>query len=202
MPTLTALVPGAYERGLLCIAHAVTAAVFDRGLAAGADILTHVRIDSPLSEGNVQRMRDQGTRVSRTLVMMQVMAHARLAERAEAAVRTALENVHALHEAGSPLLVGTDANETPFAPVPHGPSLHEEIALLGRAGVPAADALHGAAAGVADALRLADRGRLETGLRADLLLVDGDPLEDPAVLRAPRAVWIAGEHVRAGVDDG
>ncbi|MGO2607827.1 MAG: hypothetical protein ACTH8V_11985, partial [Brachybacterium tyrofermentans] len=54
---------------------------------------------------------------------------------------------------------------------------------------------HGATAGAAAALQRTDRGRVATGLRADLVLVDADPYEDPGVLRAPHAVWVAGERV-------
>lgn len=39
--TLAALVAGTHERNLLTVAHVVTTAAFDRGLDAGADILTH-----------------------------------------------------------------------------------------------------------------------------------------------------------------
>lgn len=201
VPTLTALVAGARERGLLSVAHAVTPAAFDRGLAAGADILTHVPMDAPLAGSTLERMRERGTLASPTLVMMRAIAQARLGEGAGAALGIAIENVRALHEAGIPLLVGTDANETPFAPVPHGPSLHDEIALLGQAGVSVAEALHGATGGAADALRLRDRGRTATGLRADLVLVGGDPLTDPDVLRTPQAVWIAGERVGGGSEE-
>jgi hypothetical protein len=37
-----------------------------------------------------------------------------------------------------------------------------------------------------------DTGRLAAGMRADLLLVDGDPLTDLAALTRPVAVWAAG----------
>ncbi|WP_246115532.1 hypothetical protein [Trebonia kvetii] len=38
---------------------------------------------------------------------------------------------------------------------------------------------------------LPDRGRIAPGLRADLLLVDGDPLADITATRAIRAVRLA-----------
>lgn len=64
IPTLTALVDGAHSRGLLTVAHVVTAGAFDRGLDAGVDILTHAPIDRPLAERTLARMEAQGTIVS------------------------------------------------------------------------------------------------------------------------------------------
>jgi imidazolonepropionase-like amidohydrolase len=54
------------------------------------------------------------------------------------------------------------------------------------------DALRAATANGAELLRLADVGTIETGKRADLLLVEGDPMEDPATLLGRRRVWLAG----------
>lgn len=82
----------------------------------------------------------------------------------------------ALHEAGVPLVVGTDSGVPGLI---HGFSTHEELALLGRAGLSPFDALEAAtvtAAGVSG-----DReqwGTLESGKRADLLLLAANPLED------------------------
>lgn len=194
-PTITALVKGAHDRGLLTVAHAVTAASFDQALDAGVDILTHAPLDRPLKDVTILRMLEQETIVSPTLIMMHVMSKARLGDRAEAAFRNAFESVRAMHVAGIPIIAGTDANETPFAPVPHGASIHEEIAYLQQAGMTAAEALRAATSGAADAFRLKDRGRISEGLRADFILVDGDPSSEPAVLRHPNLVCVAGRVV-------
>jgi imidazolonepropionase-like amidohydrolase len=193
--TLTALASGAHERGLLTVAHVVTAAAFDRALGAGVDVLTHAPLDRPLADSTIRRMAEQGAVASPTLVMMQVMAEVHGGEQAEAMFGNALESVRAMHAAGIPIVVGTDANETPFAPVAHGPSAHDEIALLRRAGLTTEEVLRAATSGAADAFGLGDRGRLEVGRRADLVLVDRDPRTDPEILRSPAAVWIGGVQV-------
>lgn len=190
--TLTALVDGAHERGLLTIAHVVTAAAFARGLDAGVDILTHAPLDRPLADRTLERMRELGTIVSPTLVMMRAVATSRLGEHADAAFGIALENVRAMIDAGITVIAGTDANETPFAPVPHGPSLHDEIDYLIQAGMAPAEALQAATTTAAEALNLSDRGRIVEGARADLVLVNGDPNTDIGALRTPAEVWVAG----------
>jgi imidazolonepropionase-like amidohydrolase len=55
-----------------------------------------------------------------------------------------------------------------------------------------AQALQAATATAADALGLSDRGRLTPGRRADLVVVDGNPLEDITALGRVRAVMKAG----------
>ncbi|MGO2862642.1 MAG: amidohydrolase family protein [Brevibacterium sp.] len=195
IPTLRALVDGAHERGLLTVAHAVTAAAFDRGLDAGVDVLTHIPFDGPLRPETIERIVETDTLVSPTLVMMRAIADARLGDHADAAFGLALANVRALHEAGAKIIAGTDANETPFAPVPHGPSLHDELDYLVEAGVTVAEAVRAATSGAADALKLGDRGRIVTGARADLLVVETDPLSDISALRSPAEVWVAGTQL-------
>lgn len=82
----------------------------------------------------------------------------------------------ALRDAGARLLFGTDTSN-PF--VIAGFSAHEELALLVEAGLTPFEALR---AGTADAALFlhAERefGRVAPGLRADLILVDGNPLAD------------------------
>ena len=93
-----------------------------------------------------------------------------------------------------PILAGTDANTTqgvPYQPA-FGASLHDELALLVDAGLSTAAALRAATSLPAKHFGLPDRGTIEPGLRADLVLIDGDPLADINATRAIRRVWVAG----------
>jgi imidazolonepropionase-like amidohydrolase len=57
------------------------------------------------------------------------------------------------------------------------------------AGLSASEAIVAATSGSACALGLSDRGAVEAGLVGDLLVVDGDPLAEPAVLCDPARIW-------------
>jgi imidazolonepropionase-like amidohydrolase len=61
-------------------------------------------------------------------------------------------------------------------------------------GLSTAEALAAGTAGSATALGLADRGTLQVGKRADLLVVDGDPLADIGVLNNRAAVRLVVKH--------
>jgi imidazolonepropionase-like amidohydrolase len=71
-------------------------------------------------------------------------------------------------------------------------AVHRELELLTRAGLTALEALASATSVPAVHFGLTDRGRVEPGLRADLLLVDGDPTTDITAIGAVVDVWRRG----------
>lgn len=95
---------------------------------------------------------------------------------------------------GVPLLAGTDGTGGNH-PTTHGISYHGELDLLVEAGLTPAEALTAATATPAKAFGLDDRGRVAAGLRADLLLVNGNPLDDITVLRDITTIWRHGNPV-------
>jgi imidazolonepropionase-like amidohydrolase len=101
----------------------------------------------------------------------------------------ALASVTALHKAGVPILAGTDA---PNPGTAHGVSIHRELELLVKAGLTPGQALASATSIPARIFGLNDRGRIAPGLRADLLLVMGDPTHDINATRDIVAIWKTG----------
>lgn len=96
-----------------------------------------------------------------------------------------------LHQAGVPLLVGTDTPE-PF--VPPGSSLHQEMELLVASGVSPADVLSAATLQNARAMNQQDQlGTVEPGKLADLVILNADPTCD---IRHTRQIFTV---VRGGV---
>jgi len=88
-----------------------------------------------------------------------------------------------------PILAGTDASNPGTA---HGTSMQLELSLLVRAGQTPVEALIAGTSAPARAFEYSDRGRIASGLRADLVLVDGDPTQDIAATRAIAGVWKGG----------
>jgi imidazolonepropionase-like amidohydrolase len=105
---------------------------------------------------------------------------------AQAALAKRLEFVKMLHDAGAPLILGTD---TPNPYVVPGDSVHDELALLVRAGLTPKDALLAAGAQAAEAMGAeAEIGTLDAGKIADLVVLERDPLADIANTRTIAAV--------------
>ena len=97
--------------------------------------------------------------------------------------------VRELSAIGVPLLAGTDA---PGPGTTYGASLHWELEHLVDAGMSPPSALAAATSVAARAFRMSDRGRIAPGMRADLLLVDGDPTADIHATRNIVRVWKKG----------
>ncbi|MCX5535825.1 amidohydrolase family protein [Streptomyces sp. NBC_00006] len=195
--TVNALVASARTHGKSTVVHAATVGAYTMALQAGADVVTHIPLDGPLDRADIERMAGGGQVCVPTLTMMEGTAAAR---GVAAAYRTARQNVSALHQAGVPVLAGTDANTQPGVPyqVSHGQSLHHELELLVDAGLTTTAALRAATTAPAHHFALHDRGAVTPGLRADLVLIDGDPLTDIRATRAISRTWCAGtEHAPA-----
>ena len=195
-PTVRALVEAAHAQGLRTIAHAAARDAVLLAEAAGVDVLTHAPIDRQLEESAVQRTRTSGQVVVPTLTMMEAIV-SRLGGIAPVSYDVARATVGQWYRAGVTILAGTDANQAPSAPAspPYGTSLHHELELLVDAGLPAVDAVRSATVLAAQQFGLSDRGVIAAGKRADLVLIDGDPLRDISAVRNIAAVWCAGVPV-------
>jgi len=98
----------------------------------------------------------------------------------------------AFADAGVPLLLGTDtAEDQPF--IFPGFSLHEELAELVKAGLTPCQALRAGTVNAAAVLGGASEfGSIRPGMRADMILLDGNPLEDIASTKRRTGVMLRG----------
>jgi len=102
----------------------------------------------------------------------------------------------ALHRAGVRLIAGTDAMGFPLM-VP-GSSLQSELELLVQCGLTPREAITAATAAPAALLRREKEfGSIAPGMRADLLIVDANPLEDITRLRQLYGVVVRGRWLSA-----
>jgi len=93
---------------------------------------------------------------------------------------------------------GTDTS-TDLAGTRAGISTHHELWLyVNRCGLSPIEALRSATSTVAKRFRMPDRGKIEEGLQADLLLVKGNPTESIECLDEIREVWRNGERLQRG----
>lgn len=216
---LAAAIRAAQARGKLAVVHVGDLAGAKDAVAAGADGLVHLFVDRAPDSAFVRLAAERQVFVIPTLTVLQSIAAVRggvaILEDAQLAPylgrmeRTMLAQtfpprtgsgvsyayaeatVRALRAAGVRVLAGTDAANPGTA---HGASMHGELALLVAAGMTPAEALVAATSGPADAFRLGDRGRIAVGRRADLLLVDGDPLQDITATRRIAGIWKGGQR--------
>jgi len=97
-----------------------------------------------------------------------------------------------LYEIDGPIVLGTD---TAPAYTMAGETVHDEIDMLINAGVNPYSILRSATSYAAEVLNLSTEiGQIAPGLRAELILIDGDPIADISLLRHPTAVFRAGRY--------
>ena len=120
-------------------------------------------------------------------------------EVAERRREVSLQIVKLLHTERVRILAGSDA---PMPLVYPGYALHEELELLVEAGLTPADALRAATIWPAEFLRVnGSSGWIAVGKRADLVLLDANPLEDISHTQRIRAVVLDGRLLdRAELD--
>jgi imidazolonepropionase-like amidohydrolase/ABC-type multidrug transport system permease subunit len=110
------------------------------------------------------------------------------------ALEQSRDNLLRAWKAGVPLVMGTDSGNPLVFP---GPSMHHELQLWVRAGIPAAVALQAATGNAAALVRAGDRiGGIRKGMDADLLLVDGNPLQDIGATERISLVVFKGERLQ------
>jgi imidazolonepropionase-like amidohydrolase len=103
-----------------------------------------------------------------------------------------LKMVGEMNRAGVPILAGTDT--AAGVRVYPGFSLHDELELLVRAGLTPMEALQAATLNAGKYLDLPDTGTIEKGKRADLVLLDSNPLVDIKNTRTIQSVVLAGRY--------
>lgn len=105
----------------------------------------------------------------------------------------AIDNLKRAHEHGVLLVTGSDAGNLL---VIHGPTVQHEMQLWVQAGIPPAVALQAATLNAARLLRADNRiGSVRAGNDADLLVVDGNPLEDITATERISLVVFKGERI-------
>ncbi|KAH7128214.1 hypothetical protein B0J11DRAFT_549099 [Dendryphion nanum] len=191
--TLNALVSEAKKRGKKTVMHASALEAYVQGIRSGTHHIHHAPLDSPLSLASpwLKNMKRNNQIATPTLTMMRSIA---LSNRGNDNYTAALLTTRSLHNSHIPILAGTDANEVPGVPaaIAFGSSLHDELDNLVEAGFSNLEALRAATTLPALHFGLKDRGVIKPGMRADLVLIEGNPLENIKALRNIQRVWIGG----------
>jgi imidazolonepropionase-like amidohydrolase len=230
-PTLTKqqlkdVVAAAHRRNKLVVVHITTQSDARDAIAAGADGLVHIFADSPPEPGFAEFAAQHQVFVVPTLSVIEMATGGpakpwwdgipQVGPYITPSMRRSLEMkfppgfgakmklahaqaaVGALRRAGVRILAGTDA---PAPGLAHGLSLHHELELLVVSGLTPLAALASATSEPARAFGFHDRGRIAEGLRADLLLVNGDPTVDIRASLDIVGIWKLGvPHPRGSAD--
>jgi imidazolonepropionase-like amidohydrolase len=184
--TMAAIFEEAHWHGRKVTAHCYGGPGADWAIDEGIDGIEH---GFYLSDAQLGRMAEKGTALCPTLSVVgrfRQMGEAALPPGnphleawRQKAVAHAWDTVGRARRIGVAIICGTDA-AMPY--VRHGQNAYE-LEMLVEAGLTPMEALVSATGGAARAIEFEDIGTLVPGKYADLVVVDGDPLEDITILQ-------------------
>ena len=180
-----AIVSVAHERGTVVSAHVTASQDLGRALDAGVDDIAHM-ITNPLYDGLIEQMLENDVHWVPTLELWKNVGYSD---------RRAIANLTKFVEAGGKVALGTDyaGYDAEFdlgMPI-------TEIELMQKAGMTPMQIIVAGTQNAAHVCNLDhELGTLEAGKIADVLVVDGDPLEDIHALTNIRMVLHNGVVIR------
>ena len=218
-----AVIDEAHKHGLKVVAHATCMSDTLEMLDAGVDGMTHTFLDQPPNDRLIAAYKKANAHCNPTLSAMgsgttegqkiqEKFAHdPRVAnligekERGQMCMCMAFakesggsyyhgfETVRQLKAAGVPVLCGSDS-AGPAVGTCWGLSAHQELYLFVKeCGFSPEEALKTATSLAAERFEFKDRGRIAEGMRGDLVLIEGNPLDDIDYTLDIRGVWTQGE---------
>lgn len=216
-PTMAALIQAAHNRKKLAAVHVDTLQDASDAIESKADILAHVWYDREINDDLMALARKNHTILIPTLTVISSICGLKpglalindpqieplISPAALPGLQREFPNstvkqenfnraqsiTQAFKKNNLLVLAGTDA---PNPGTDYGASLHQELELLVQCGFSPAEALNAATALPAKIFGLADRGHIAKGLRADLLLVEGNPLVNIKDTRRIVGIWKEG----------
>lgn len=198
---LTALVDEAHKSHIPVLTHTLRV---EKGAEAGrakVDVIDHALQDRDIDDATIQAIKQGGGFFAPTLAVYDPNKASRQSSgpsdpRYAQAMRKwefALHNTKRLFDAGVPIALGTDSG---MPGTPHGKSTLREMELLVDAGLTPTAALIAGTANSAKAMgEIGDRGTIEKGRRADLVILKGKPWENIKDVEATDRVLIDGALV-------
>lgn len=198
-----AVIKAAHDRGIITVGHALSHAGAIELLEAGVDGLAHCFLDKAPNNEWIKLMLKKNVHCNPTLSLCASQTgqgaelQRRFAEdpfskrmqfdprpkedisfaccsRHNASIENVYENTRTMYRAGVPLVVGSDAAGQATGPA-FGLGVHMEIyQLVHEVGMRPEEALRSATSMTAERFGFSDRGMIENGRLADLVLLEGD----------------------------
>jgi imidazolonepropionase-like amidohydrolase len=196
MPADIALIAAneAHRQGKLVVAHPTDIRGIEQALAAGVDILAHPPLGAPFPwpEPLMKRVKDAGMSMIPTLFLLPVELEKQRVPPAigDRLVKESVTGLGQFAAMGGQVLFGTDVGYiTEYDPV-------REYELMGQAGLTSMQILGSLTTSPAERWKEQHRrGRIASGMDADIVVLDADPADSPRNFAAIRCVVRNGQII-------
>lgn len=174
------IVDEASRHGIGVAAHAHGTEGIKAAIRAGVSSIEH---GSMLDKEGMKLMKKHGVYLVPTTGLVDLIMkdtskmNPKMVKKAEYVLPRAQQNLKSAIKAGVKIALGTDS---PL--IPHGKNAYELQAMVDK-GMSNLQAIQSATINCADLLKLEDRGQIKTGMLADIIAVDSNPVEDVKVLQ-------------------
>ncbi|KAM0457427.1 hypothetical protein ACHAO4_003227 [Trichoderma viride] len=197
-----ALVDAVHNLGKLSMTHASDLNAWVQAAISGTNGIQHIPTNGRINASNILTVRKSSTTWSTPTMNIARYAFSNVElltftghkVGGPDSYQNVYDNVKAIHAAGIPILAGTDSVGTVTAniSIPWGLSLHFELENLVEAGLTTLEALRAATILPAQHHQLTNRGQIAPGMRADLVLLNSNPLANISNTRDIARVWVGG----------
>lgn len=200
------LVKATHALGKQTMSHASDIASYLQAIESCTDGVQHTPDDGNLTLSAIRQLKRNHQYVTPTMSIFERAFHDPLVmlflrgttDPGNSSFANVRANVATMYQHGVPILAGSDAvgKISEDITYEHGISLHNELKLLTEAGLSAADAINAATRVPAQWHRLRDRGIIQPGKRADLVLLNANPLDDIGNTLDINRIWAGGREYR------
>jgi imidazolonepropionase-like amidohydrolase len=195
--TVKALIDAAHSKAIVAVVHISKVEDAKKVLANGADGLVHLWWDTLISTEELQQWAKNKdcfimpTMLTNKLILPEIRKTA--PEGSIMSDEELLQQIKNAYDAGITILAGTDP---PNAGINYGTDLYKELDLLSQAGIPAIEVLKSATSLPPKYFKLGMLGMVKEGYKADLILLNANPILDIQNISNITTVWKEGKEIK------